>query len=182
MKTFLKLTSLLPALMAIIAVSPASAQEQPESSPFCLVLGGSATGYQGGDRFGGSFNAGFEVSIDDDIGLSLRTLYKKFGLGETVLESQRITALWYWYRPGNWAFYLTAGGDVWTDGPENNVDALGGVGAWATIYRAKGDQWLIPFKIDVFADVTTSDLSTDGVGTLIDIHVGLRFTKPVKRE
>lgn len=167
-------------LFVIVAVLTLCATIQAqESTPFYGIVSGSGVTDAHFGTWKGGLQLGTAIPLDAGKGLVLRTLYTKATFGDAEMEMVRISPLLSWYAGKKWTFYVILGGDA----PLNdNTDGayFVGLGAGRRIFTGNTIDWLVPFTIDAFIDLTTSDVQ----GTTSDINqinFGFQFSKPIKK-
>jgi hypothetical protein len=143
------------------------------------VISGSAVTNQDFSQWKGGLQLGTSVPLDAGKGLMLRTLYTKAEFGEGALESIRIAPLLQWYAGKKWNFYVVLGGDA----PLND-ETVGsyfvGIGTGRRILTGDATNYLVPFTIDGFVDITTADPNGSG-SNINQVTLGFQFSKPVKK-
>lgn len=166
-------------ILLILTLLPIGLRSQ-DNPPLAGVVMGSATATQNFDKWSGGIQLGFETSLDQLAGVSMRTLYTRWKFGDPNLQTIRTNVKWDWYGGNKFCFYLLAGIDAWIDGNNRGADLMTGVGLGWDFYTAKNESYLIPFKITLLTEIifADADLPTDNTG---QINVGLRFTRPIKK-
>ena len=171
-------TLLICLMLALIPAGATFAQEPNQA--FSGVISGSALTNDSWDHWGGGLQVGTEVSIDGGKSLSLRTLYTKWNFGDPELQAVQATAILSWYAGKRWEFYSLMGADAWIDSQQEGVDFLTGVGMSRQVYKAGGDEWLVPFITDVFGEIIFADVNVPS-GNLVQLNFGVKFTRPIRK-
>lgn len=174
----MRLKTITALLVAVFMVAPAIAQEPTPG--FAGVISGSALAADNFSSWGGGIQIGTEFSLDADKWLSIRTLYTQWNVGSPGLEAIQATGLLNWYVGNRWAFYALMGADAWMDGEQSGTDLLIGFGMNRQVYRAGGDEWAVPFTVDVFGEMVFSDVDNP-TGNFVQLNFGTKFTRPVRK-
>lgn len=158
----------------------ASAYAQEPTPGFAGVISGSALAADNFSSWGGGLQIGTEFSIDADRWLSIRTLYTKWNFGEPKLQAVQITGILTWYAGKKWGFYALAGADEWIGGEQTGTDFLLGFGTNRQVYKAGGDEWAVPFTVEVFGEMIFSNTDSP-ISNFAQLNLGAKFTRPVRK-
>jgi len=167
-------------LMVVVAIYFIADSPKAQDAPISGVVAGGAWTWNDFKDAGGGVQLGTQVQIDQERGLSIRTLYTQFDVGEVgpakVIKTSVLSA----YDFGKkWSFYFEIGGNFYmnTDSGDDG-DFFGGFGASRRIYTADPKTWIVPGSVDLFGEV--SFCPSDGVptGDYVQLLLGLKFTKP----
>lgn len=187
MKFVHKLFTLIAFMLLLVMISSMSANaqtEQPEQSPFAIVLMG--TGYVQDDfdqnTWGGGVKLGYLMQLDKTKGLYIRSLYSRFTFGEEneLTHSLDNSLLLEWYAGRKWNIYMNLGASTHIGGEFSGTDPVGGIGFSRIIYTDDSGNNTKPFTVKTFLEVDLADSDGQTTGNYAQVNIGFTLARPEK--
>ncbi len=173
-----KLIFLALAVLLLLPIGP-TAQELKESPLQAIVMGSGWTDDGFTTGLSGGIKAGFQMPMDTDRGLWLRTLYSRYNFHpEETGESISLAVLMDWYIGKSWKFYFDVGPEFHLDGPLTGTDYFSSIGVMRRMWTSNSAKFSVPAHLDMFAEISFNDGSGQFAGDYLQLNIGFKFGRP----